>query len=144
MRHFSRVLTNNEIAELPSGAFSHLPVLEELLLDNNQISSVSSEFFDSLPNLRRLLVHAQPLHLMCVAFLLCLQSFGWKSAAGAKYCCGVLQPHFSPRAVSATSKLICRFKWFKIPIICYRSIQRTPLGELQGSVFSGLSALTNL
>lgn len=144
MRHFSRVLTNNEISELPSGAFSHLPVLEELLLDNNRISSVSSEFFDSLPNLRRLLVHAQPLRLMCVASVLFFQSFGWKSAAGAKYCCGVLQPHFSPGAVSATSKLVYRFRGFKTPIICYRSIQRTPLGELQGSVFSGLSALTNL
>ena len=53
---FPRFLTDNEIVDLPSGAFSHLPALEELHLDNNQLSSLSHEYFDSLPNLRRLLV----------------------------------------------------------------------------------------
>ena len=61
--HCSSVLTNNEIADLPSGAFSHLPALEDLQLDNNQLSSLSPQYFDSLPNLRRLLVQQLPISL---------------------------------------------------------------------------------
>jgi leucine-rich repeat/fibronectin type-III domain-containing protein 5 len=55
------ILTSNNISNLSTGAFSHLPDLETLRLDKNQLSSLSAAYFDSLPQLQTLILDENPL-----------------------------------------------------------------------------------
>lgn len=70
-------LSNNHIAELPSGVFSDLKNLEILSLRENKLQTIRSETFTGLKKLKKLDLQKNPLN--CTNFFLSLKQLTSKN-----------------------------------------------------------------